>query len=46
MKAMLEPRMVTVSIQALAFVPLGTPATPDRMTASSQGVLIELSLPA
>jgi hypothetical protein len=41
MNAMLEPRMVAVSIHGLASSPHGTSATPDRNTASSQGALIE-----
>jgi hypothetical protein len=46
MKAMLEARMVAVSIQALFFMPQGTSARPDRRRASSQGDLMVLSPPA
>jgi len=35
-----DPRMVAASIQLFASVLHGTLAQPDRMTASSQGVLI------
>jgi hypothetical protein len=41
MKAMLDPRMVAASIQVLVSAPQGTPTPPDRITASSQGVLMD-----
>jgi hypothetical protein len=41
MKAMLEPRMVAASIQPLASALHGTSTSTDRITASSQGGLME-----
>src|ERR1700730_11715673 len=41
MKAMLEPRIVAASIQVLALAAHGTPAPVDRITTSSQGVLMK-----
>jgi hypothetical protein len=41
MKAMLEPRMVATSIQVLDPASQGTPSPADRITASSQGVLMK-----
>jgi hypothetical protein len=38
---MLEPRMVAASIQVVASGLHGTPAVGDRITASSQGILME-----
>jgi hypothetical protein len=40
MKAMLEPRIVATSTEILASALQGAPAAPDRMTTSSQGVLM------
>jgi len=41
MKAMLDPRMVAASIHVFASAAAGTPAAVDRITTSSQGVLME-----
>jgi hypothetical protein len=41
MKAMLDPRMVAASIHGLALSVHGTSPPPDRITASSQGALME-----
>jgi len=41
MKAMLEPMMVAASIHVLAAAPHGAALLPDRITASSQGDLID-----
>src|SRR5579864_9334935 len=38
---MLDARMVAASIQVLALAPHGTPTPADRITASSQGVLMD-----
>jgi hypothetical protein len=42
MKAMLDPRMVPVSIHVLDSAGHGTAAPADRMTASSHGIFIEI----
>jgi len=41
MNAMLDPRMVAVSIQIFASAPHGTPSSADRIMASSQGVFMQ-----
>src|SRR6266404_3680245 len=40
MNAMLDPRMVAVSIQIFASAPHGTPSPADRIMASSQGAFM------
>jgi hypothetical protein len=45
MKAMLDPRMVAASIHVLVVGPGRVPTAVDRITASSQGVLIRLWMP-